>query len=235
MSLAMFAAPIDNSSDSTELMHQKRSNHNRTQKRPPSERVNNVLAKLHESMSSMGNDDSNENLGDFNPPPPPQSIGAARAKAAEENKHEPVSYHSSTMQPENSVKDMFRTLGRPPAPSSSTNYSDLDLNHIEANTVEPNEYFQKYLPMMNKRNPSLGNLTAPSYTQSQSYTQSVAPSDNNRDDLLLQKINYMINLLEEQQDERTGNVTEEVVLYSFLGVFIIYLIDSFVRVGKYTR
>ena len=45
----------------------------------------------------------------------------------------------------------------------------------------------------------------------------------------------MINLLEEQQDEKTNNVTEEVVLYSFLGVFIIFIVDSFSRVGKYVR
>jgi hypothetical protein len=45
----------------------------------------------------------------------------------------------------------------------------------------------------------------------------------------------MINLLEDQQDERTNNVTEEVVLYSFLGVFIIFVVDSFARVSKYVR
>ena len=45
----------------------------------------------------------------------------------------------------------------------------------------------------------------------------------------------MSNLLEEQQDQKTGSVTEEVVLYSFLGVFIIFVVDSFTKVGKYTR
>jgi hypothetical protein len=45
----------------------------------------------------------------------------------------------------------------------------------------------------------------------------------------------MINLLEEQKDQKTGSVTEEVVLYSFLGVFIIFVVDSFTKVGKYTR
>ena len=54
-------------------------------------------------------------------------------------------------------------------------------------------------------------------------------------DVLVQKLNYMINLLEEKQDERTNNVTEEVVLYSFLGIFIIFVVDSFARAGKYTR
>jgi hypothetical protein len=53
--------------------------------------------------------------------------------------------------------------------------------------------------------------------------------------ILIQKLNYMINLLEEQQDERTNNVTEEVILYSFLGIFIIFIVDSFVRVGRYIR
>lgn len=52
---------------------------------------------------------------------------------------------------------------------------------------------------------------------------------------LMEKINYMIHLLEEQQDEKTGNVTEEVILYSFLGIFIIFIVDSFYYVGKYTR
>ena len=61
------------------------------------------------------------------------------------------------------------------------------------------------------------------------------PGFTSGNDVLLNKINYMINLLEEQQDERTNNVTEEVILYSFLGIFIIFLVDSFARVGKYTR
>jgi hypothetical protein len=42
-------------------------------------------------------------------------------------------------------------------------------------------------------------------------------------------------LLEEQQDEKTSHVTEEVILYSFLGIFMIFIVDSFSRVGKYTR
>lgn len=57
-------------------------------------------------------------------------------------------------------------------------------------------------------------------------------SGNNK---LMEKINYMIHLLEEQQGERTNNVTEELILYTFLGVFIIYIVDSFARAGKYVR
>ncbi len=45
----------------------------------------------------------------------------------------------------------------------------------------------------------------------------------------------MIHLLEETHDEQTNNVMEEVILYSFLGIFIIFLIDNFIKVGRYVR
>ena len=45
----------------------------------------------------------------------------------------------------------------------------------------------------------------------------------------------MIQLLEENKDEKTENVTEELVLYMFLGIFVIFVVDSFARAGKYTR
>jgi hypothetical protein len=54
-------------------------------------------------------------------------------------------------------------------------------------------------------------------------------------DILLEKLDHIISLLEDQQDEKTGHVTEELVLYCFLGVFIIFIVDSFARAGKYVR
>ena len=54
-------------------------------------------------------------------------------------------------------------------------------------------------------------------------------------DVALKKLNYVITLLEEQQDSKTSNVAEEVILYFFLGIFIIFIVDSFVKVGKYIR
>ena len=54
-------------------------------------------------------------------------------------------------------------------------------------------------------------------------------------DVLLTKLNYIIKLLEEQHDERTSFVVEELILYSFLGIFIIFIIDSFGKASKYIR
>ena len=75
---------------------------------------------------------------------------------------------------------------------------------------------------------------------SEDYYKQYIPSYNHTSettsgDQLSKKINYMIHLLEEQQDIKHGSTTEELVLYCFLGVFIIYLVDSFVKVGKYIR
>jgi len=55
------------------------------------------------------------------------------------------------------------------------------------------------------------------------------------DNRILDKIQYLTHMLEEMQDERTANVNEEFVLYTMLGVFIIYLVDGFVRLGKYIK
>ena len=49
---------------------------------------------------------------------------------------------------------------------------------------------------------------------------------------LIEKLNYIIHMLEEKKDEKTGHVIEELVLYCFLGVFIIFVIDTFTRAAS---
>jgi hypothetical protein len=62
-----------------------------------------------------------------------------------------------------------------------------------------------------------------------------ANKSSSTDTQLMEKINYMIHLLEANQHEKTENITEEFLLYTFLGVFVIFVVDSFARAGKYTR
>jgi hypothetical protein len=52
---------------------------------------------------------------------------------------------------------------------------------------------------------------------------------------LLIKVNHILELLEQQKEIKTNQKNEEIVLYCFLGLFIIYIIDSFVSIGKYSR
>ena len=57
----------------------------------------------------------------------------------------------------------------------------------------------------------------------------------NSQSLLVEKLNYMIHLLEQQQFEKTDNIMEEFFLYLLLGGFMIYVVDSFTKTGKYIR
>ena len=104
--------------------------------------------------------------------------------------------------------------------------TQLDLNdYTNYGTENENEeYYRRVMPGYNGQ-------------QVQHLEHTSAPNlpENASNEVLLKKINYMIQLLEEQHDEKTNNVTEEIVLYSFLGVFMIFIVDSFAKVGKYVR
>ena len=75
---------------------------------------------------------------------------------------------------------------------------------------------------------------ASQYLPSVFQASSVGDNSENKD-AMMQKLDRIISLLEDQHDEKTGHVTEELVLYCFLGVFIIFIVDSFARAGKYVR
>jgi hypothetical protein len=111
----------------------------------------------------------------------------------------------------------------------------MELQELQSaflNDAQVRDYYRKLVPNFHNK-PSETKPSNKMHYMNKQMDQTSGFSSSN--DVLLNKINYMINLLEEQQDERTNNVTEEVILYSFLGIFIIFLVDSFARVGKYTR
>lgn len=93
--------------------------------------------------------------------------------------------------------------------------------------------------------PELAAYSYPGKASNQSGRSRVTPvsdhvslSSSSSDDtnaLLLEKINYMIYLLEQQKPQKSKHTTEEFVLYSFFGVFMIYIVDSFSRSGRYIR
>jgi hypothetical protein len=227
MSLAMFAAPFDdntelNTNNSDNIINQKRRTHSKTYKKYPKEnfdtnKVNSVLQKIHSNLDNDDDDDKDT----FNPPPSAKSSGVERTKSL----NEPMMNMSSN----NDV--MFRTLGRAPQPNYEGG-DDLDLNDysIYGNNKTNEEYYKRVIPGYTpQKNP----VNKPYYSTA-NYIPPVVQEFPSQD-VLLQKLNYMITLLEDQQDEKTNNVTEEVVLYSFLGIFIIFIADTFVKAGKYVR
>jgi hypothetical protein len=220
MSLAMFAAPFDennenNDNSESNLISKKRLAHNKTQKKYPKEnfdtnKVNSMLAKIHNSSD----DESEDN---FNPPPKAVSAGVQRTIP---QKQESMSVMNLT----SSNDSTFRTLGRAPQPIYEKS-DNLDLN--DYGNYGNEEYYKQMMSGYNTKNNNNNNKPY--------YLNSTKANEYPTQDVLLQKLNYMITLLEDQQDEKTNNVTEEVVLYSFLGVFIIFIADTFVKAGKYVR
>jgi hypothetical protein len=229
MSLAMYAAPFNdnsNNNNNEDIINKKRI-HNKTQKRInhenfDNEKVNSVLEKIHNDTNQDDDD-----LGDFNPPPKPLSMGTQKRIATEE---------METML-NNKNENMSVVLGN--APSANIDNSELDMNNYTKNYGDERsnkEYYKKLLGNYLQMNPQVenqyNNINRRHYGNQGN--SNIMNNDINND-ILMQKLNYMINLLEEQQDEKTNNVTEEVILYSFLGIFIIFIADSFAKVGKYVR
>lgn len=245
--LAMSAAPIDNNDNNQSynnetIINKKRQGHSsnaKTQKfRQPSsdfnpQKVNSVLQSIHNNTP----DDANE-LGNYSP-----KGSAVTAKHSEDFKplnpfefpDKPVSMGSERTKKQEGMSNMDDNSSLVPQPADDDDLKLQELQSAFMNDAQVRDYYRKLVP----------NHSHSSHTKSEHnknyYSNSAAPPStnpsmqNDSNQVLIEKLNYMINLLEEQQDQKTNSVTEEVVLYSFLGVFIIFVVDSFARVGKYVR
>lgn len=256
MSLAFYASPFETDNEQingTSIMARKK-NTAKTQKMRPtavnSDRVNSLLQSIHNSIekdndSSDSDNDDEHNM--FNPPSPPMSMGVQNTILKENAEH---SQNRNASIPANADSNDYSFLpssrATQPPPTNSLHHmqmfndnadSNTNLNVIQAMQGTPEEYYKKMIPTYGQA-PKQYHAHQPAMQpqmHQQMHHQQQGMHLSSHGDNVLEKLNYMINLLEENHDERTGNVTEEVVLYSFLGIFIIFIADSFARVGKYTR
>ena len=222
MSLAMFAAPFDdniesfNNNSDNNVINKKRRAHSRTQKMYPKEnfdtnKVNSVLDKIHNNS-----DDDDDDRDNFNPPPKSESVGVQKTI--------PLPQKEQMMNMSSNNDLMFRTLGRTPQPNYE-NTDNLDLNDYTkyGDNKSNEEYYKRVLPGYEPQK----NIVNKPYYSAVNYNIQEEPTQ----DVLLKKLNYMISLLEDQQDEKTNNVTEEVVLYSFLTSCIIPSSNNIIMVS----
>jgi hypothetical protein len=112
------------------------------------------------------------------------------------------------------IKDIPTTNGNP---ISNNMYNSLPSNYA-------NQYYNQFVSAANKGYGSgLGS--------DNTYDSSMSMPKNE----LIEKLNYIIDLLEEQQDYKTNSILEDLILYAFLGIFIIFIVDSFSKSSKYVR
>ena len=202
MNLALMAAPIENMEpmEKNNYMYkkrkQKREIKNQFQNKNHSKQNVKAANKVNNAMQAIYNnlDGENNELHDFQMPPPPQSMGVERTIENEQQEGE----------------EGYANLEE----------SDEVENIKDFNNTYATSYFNQYIPEQNM----------------QSYQMPVATNMQPPSSSIDDKLTYLINLLEEQKIERTENITEEIILYGFLGVFVIYIVDSFSRYnGKYNN
>ena len=217
MSLAMYASDFSNENMENNPIQKKREiARNKTLKRRDPVKSNANIDVLKKRIQyDDGDDDEDEGLSNFQPLQHPNSAGMERI----ENSNTPVNINGQGT--ENSMEHgMYERMNAQQNVSYDQNNQTNQEQQQEGFTQLPSEYakqyYQQYVPYFNQG------------------SDDNSPTGVNKDELLT-KLNQIIYLLEEQQDEKTGHVTEELILYSFLGIFIIFIVDSFARVGKYVR
>ena len=196
-------------------IHRKRQTHNKTQKYRQTlddfnpQKVNTVLQSIHNTTPDE------DDLGNYNPKGTAES-----AKHSEQFK--PLNPYDFPAKPMSMGGDRKEGMANYTVPQPMDN-DDLQLQELQSaymNEGQVRDYYRKLRP---------------SYKHVDMNTNTNTNTNATGNQVLIDKLNYMINLLEEQQDQKTGNVTEEIILYSFLGVFIIFVVDGFTKIGKYKR
>jgi hypothetical protein len=211
----------------------KNKSNNKTirRKRTPvnSKKVKQFLNFMKDSENEDNDSQDEKHLANFNPPSNP--LLPSQRAATKDNGYPDKMSSVTAFCDDDDDEEQDRAIGTEGFKSLDTNNTNNATN--TNNTNNANYYKPKHTPQINNANISGGNSHyVPSYNNLTTNPAIAANTDANG---LMKKLNYMIHLLEEQQDEKTENITEELVLYLFLGVFVIFVCDSFTRVGKYKR
>ena len=217
MSLAMYASEFNNDENNNPIQKKREITRNKTLKRrenvKSNSKIESMLNRIHKT------DEEEDDLHNYQPLEPPHSAGSERLEqVGKPNMEQHMGQHMG--QPMEQDEGMQQGMQERMDSQQTLAHHTSPQNVQEAFSQLPSEYakqyYQQYVPYFNQS------------------SDDTTPNGVNKDELLT-KLNQIIYLLEEQQDEKTGHVTEELILYSFLGIFIIFIVDSFARVGKYVR
>ena len=252
MSLAMNAAPFDNLDHPPMYLSpsggtKQKPRNNRTVKlrhggnhaKISSDNVNHVLSSIHNGTGTEAGSgpasgpfqSGGSEMGDFTPLEPPVSVGVEQTKSREE----PPPSEAVSTQAEYNPNDTGKILPESPISSNNVDYDKYrmympDYKKMYGNDIEIDEMAGAVSSKVDSTTTLYG--PAPPSTNFQGGSGNHYPLAN---DPLIAKLNHVIHLLEEQKDDKTSRVSEEIILYFFLGIFVIFIVDSFTRLGKYTR
>ena len=200
------------------------------------EATTNRVNQLLNDMKGVSADNDGSSLGRFVPPPPPQISDFDKTEttgfASPFQKIEKSGGSNHIYQPyDNTTKEGFTSsIGK--AEQFQSHSADYN-NSYNGQLSEAMKVFANNARAPGVYTPSTGIYGSNTGSAIQPMTS--MGGGPIAQDQVLEKLNHLIRLLEEQQHERTEHVTEEFLLYIFLGIFVIYIVDSFSRSGKYIR
>jgi hypothetical protein len=175
----------------------------------------NTNTKITALLNKITGFSESDKMGDFNPPPNPEVIFKKTVPSAE----------GTIPMPENPlIPKMTNPMGQSVADQGVADQSRPATGYYKPSEPRTYSNYSQVYP---------STITEPRGVAGSPYYAKMGVGLGQ--DKFMEKINYMVHLLEEQQLERTNHVTEEFILYSLLGVFMIYLVDGFSRTGKYVR
>ena len=174
--------------------------------------------KINSILNKITGFNADDKLGDFNPMPYPTTITKKHTDATQSlPADEPVKNGENPLMPK---------IGKPVfANQSSSTPKPVYYRASEPGTASQ---FASYRDAYGKE--GLVGTKEPYYAK-----MGISKGGEYSGDKVMDRLNYMTQMLEALQMEKTNHVTEEFVLYSLLGVFMIYIVDGFSRGGKYVR
>ena len=204
-----------------------------------------------ESIHRKGGEDSEEDGEDGDPHSvlpsyPAQGMGVYSSNVS----HSGIIRGDDTLSSNTSTQQVVRKTTQMNSLNPASSYSSTLLEGMDSAIPPPSSpYFDKLMggagapkkDAQEKTMPFSTNTYATQYyEQFVPYAESLAGqlsateggSKSGTNTALIEKLNYIIHMLEDKKDEKTGHVIEELVLYCFLGVFIIFIVDTFTHVAS---
>ena len=209
-----------------------------------------------ENIHRKGGEDSEEDADEsILPSYPAQGMGIYSTNVS----HSGIIRGAETVSSKTSPQQVVRKTTQMNSLNPSSSYSSTLLEGMDtasAAAAGGSPYFEKLTGISGspKKDAAANTTTSPFSTNSKSstyasqyyeqfvpYAETLANqlagsgSSNNMSGTnaaLVEKLNYIIHMLEEKKDEKTGHVIEELVLYCFLGIFIIFVVDTFTHAAS---
>jgi len=205
--------------DNNDYSRNKNTNLRKTIKQKPNAPNESKLAALLKSMDDSSESESEEGSGSG-------SNGLANYKGSDTRNSNSSMFPplpelnykgpGSTMATSTSTStsnENSKTLYSPDIPTSPQGAVSNNTYNDTPSTYA-NQYYKQFIPYLNQ-----GSSEIPGQPKGE----------------LIEKINYIIDLLEDQQDYKTNSIFEDLILYAFLGIFVIFIVDSFAKSTKYVR